>query len=486
MLPILSEIPVPEDRIVTGSELEKLLENTSHFSAPHVLGLVKPNSTRELKEILQWACNHNIKLYTFSLGLNWGLGSRLPVSDHCLLVELSAMNQILEINTRYHYAIVEPGVTQGQLSDEIEKQGLPLMHNVTGSHPRASVMGNILERGSGFLGHRINDLRGMEVMLADGSLVRSGFWNLEPSDRELHHFPFGLGPDWRGLFSQSNLGITTKVVVNLYPRMEVQKMLWIKVDQTKLPRLTEAIARLYQRNYIHSATHIGNDKRMKIENKNRGEATVWTAMAMVQGSEAFVRFLEEEIPLHIRAHCDSMGFLTQQEAVQQDLGEIFGCHTGRPTDYFVRAMYQSEGASLDRGQWQIDHGKYGMLCCLPILPAAEADIRRSTEILDGIFQDFGIMPATTLNPLNDLYLEAVINIYFDRTNPAEVEKAHRANEEMIRRFYQDGFRFYRFDVKTMQSYIDPANPHWKLVGKLKSALDPKGTLSPGRYAPGAE
>ena len=204
MLPYLSEIPLAEDQIISGPELEKLLENTSHFESPHVLGLVKPRSLADLEKILRWARECNISLYTFSRGLNWGLGSRLPVSDHCLLVELSAMNNILEINTRFHYAIVEPGVTQGQLAEAIEKQGLPLMLNVTGSHPNASVTGNIMERGSGFLAHRIQDLRGMEVMLADGSVVRSGFWNLEPSGRELQHFPYGIGPDWRGLFSQSD------------------------------------------------------------------------------------------------------------------------------------------------------------------------------------------------------------------------------------------------------------------------------------------
>ncbi len=486
MLPYLSEIPLVEDQIITGPELEKLLENTSHFEAPHVLGLVKPRSLADLEKILRWARERNISLYTFSRGLNWGLGSRLPVSDHCLLVELSAMNNILEINTRFHYAIVEPGVTQGQLAEAIEKQGLPLMLNVTGSHPNASVTGNIMERGSGFLAHRIQDLRGMEVMLADGSVVRSGFWNLEPSGRELHHFPYGIGPDWRGLFSQSNLGITTKVVVNLYPKKEVQKMLWIKVSQPQLPGLTTILAELYQRNYIHSVTHIGNDKRMKIENKNQGEASVWTAMALVQGSASFVRFLEDEIPQYLQDQYLSMGFLTREEAIEQELEEVFGCHTGRPTDYFVRAMYQSEGAVLDPRDWQIDHGKYGMLCCLPILPAGAGDIQKAIDILDSIDRDFGVLPATTLNPLNDLYLEAVINIYFDRTNPAEVEKAHRANDEMTRRFYQEGFRFYRFDVKTMQAYIDPENPHWKLVSKLKSALDPGGILSPGRYAPLAD
>jgi len=475
---------LPENLISSGKELDTLLQNTSHFEAPVVLGLIKITSHAELDAVVSIANQHSIQLYTYSRGLNWGLGSKLPVVDGCVLVDLSGLDQIVEINEKFHYAIIEPGVSQGQLADEIVKRDLKLMLNVTGSSPHSSVVGNSMERGSGFLAHRIEDVRGMEVLLADGSRVKSGFWNLEPSERTVQHFAYGMGPDWRGIFSQSNLGIVTQIVLNLYPKKEVQKMIWIKVEQAQLPDLVDALSDLYQRKYIYSVTHIGNDKRMKIENQNKQNTTIWTAMAMVQGSENFVRFLEEEIPVKLNHICDSMGFLNQAEAENQNLGEVFGCHVGKPTDYFVRAMYQSEGATLDRKDLQIDLGKYGMLCCLPILPANGPDIEKATEILDSIERDFGIIPAATLNPLNDLYLESVINIYFDRTEPAAIEIAHNANNEMIRRFYEAGFKFYRFDVKTMHDYINPENPHWKLVGKLKEALDPNRIFSPGRYEAG--
>ena len=470
-----------ENIISSGPTLDPLLQNTSHFSAPEVKGLLRIRSQKMLDEVVAIANFNKIPLYTYSKGLNWGLGSKLPVGDGCILLDLSALDTISEINEKFHYAIVEPGVSQGQLAEEINKRGLKLMVNVTGSSPQASVLGNTMERGSGFLAHRIEDARGYEVLLADGSRIKSGFWNLPPSDRAVHHFQYGMGPDWRGIFSQSNLGIVTQMVVNLFPKKELQKMIWIKVEQAQLPDLVDALSDLYQRKYIHSVTHIANDKRMKIENKNIGNSTIWTAMAMVQGSENFVQFLEQEIPTLLDGICTSMGFLNEQEADNQNLGEVFGCHIGIPTDYFVRAMYQSEGATLDRVDLQIDLGRYGMLCCLPILPAHGPDIKKATQILDSIEADFGIIPASTLNPLNDLYLESVINIYFDRTMPEAIELAHKANKEMIRRFDEAGFRFYRFDVKTMHDYMDPQNPHWKLVSRLKAALDPNGILSPGRY-----
>jgi 4-cresol dehydrogenase (hydroxylating) len=481
VLDALSSLLGPVNVVLPGNELSKNLQNTSHFEEPNVLGWVKPTQAEQIPEILSICRQHHFPVYTYSNGLNWGLGSRLPYEDDCILLELSNLNQILEINEQFHYAIVEPGVTQEQLSNEINRRGLKLILNVTGSSPKSSVLGNTMERGSGFLEHRINDLKGMEVILADGTIIQSGFWNMEPSQREIQHFPMGMGPDWRGLFSQSNLGIVCKGVINLTPKKEVQKMLWCKVEQAKMPALVEAIAGLYQRHYIHSVTHIGNDKRMKIEHKSAEQGTTWTSMAMIQGSGNFVRFLEEEIPVYLEGLCLSMGFLTKEEAEAMELGEIFGCHVGIPTDYFVRAMYKSEDAELDPNDIQIDFGKYGMLCCLPVLPAKAEDIKAAIDILESIEHDFGILPAATLNPMNDQCLESVINIYFDRYDPESVKKAHDVNNEMIRRFYTSGFRFYRFDVKTLHTYINPENTHWKLVARLKKALDPDRILSPGRY-----
>lgn len=285
VLEALSSLLGTGNVVLPGKELSKNLQNTSHFEAPNVLGWVKPTQAEQIPEILSICRQHHVPVYTYSNGLNWGLGSRLPYEDNCILLELSNLNQILEINEQFHYAIVEPGVTQEQLSNEINRRGLKLILNVTGSSPKSSVLGNTMERGSGFLEHRINDLKGMEVILADGTIIRSGFWNMEPSQREIQHFPMGMGPDWRGLFSQSNLGIVCKGVINLTPKKEVQKMLWCKVEQAKMPALVEAIAGLYQRHYIHSVTHIGNDKRMKIEHKSAEQGTTWTSMAMIQGRD---------------------------------------------------------------------------------------------------------------------------------------------------------------------------------------------------------
>ena len=210
---------IPNERIVSQKEqLQRALLNTSGFNPPYVPAIIKPANRVELEAIVKHANAHDMPLYTYSKGYNWGLGSKLPVQDNCTLLDLSALNKIIEVNEAFRYAIVEPGVTQQQLFEYLEANNYNLMLNVTGSWQHTSVLGNMLERGSGFLGHRIDDLRGLEVLLADGSTVRTGFWNHTPTDRMVHHFTYGTGPDIKGLFSQSNLGRVTAAVVNLQPK----------------------------------------------------------------------------------------------------------------------------------------------------------------------------------------------------------------------------------------------------------------------------
>lgn len=460
--------------------LEHFLENTTGFQKPAVPAILKPGNLEELSSVLKICRREKLPVYTFSKGLNWGLGSKLPPQDGCLLIELSRMNRILEINEKFHYAIVEPGVSQGELSAEIRRRGLKLMLNVTGSSPDASVLANMLERGSGFMAHRIDDLKGMEVMLADGRIFRSGFWS-EKGSLEVFHYPHGIGPDWRGIFSQSNLGIVSKAVVRLHPALEVQKMLWCKVEEARLPALVEGLGELYRRKYLVSVTHIGNDKRMKIEHQGVDQPSTWTSFGMVQGSEEFMQFLEQEIPRQIGSRCLSLGFFTQAESEAAGIGPVFGCNIGIPTDYFLKAMYRSEDLNPDEHPLQIDHGPLGMLCCLPVLPLEASAIQKCLDILNSIYRDLGIQPASTLNPLNELCLESVINIYFDRNNPVAVEKAHEANREMSIRFYEAGFRFYRLDVQLMQEFMEKDGKNRELVDQLRQSLDPAGILSPGRY-----
>jgi 4-cresol dehydrogenase (hydroxylating) flavoprotein subunit len=461
--------------------LENQLQNTSHFEPPHVEGWVQPKSVEDIQLILRQANENITPVYPYSLGLNWGLGSRLPVEDGCVLLDLSQMNKIIRVESHFHYAVIEPGVTQQAMFEHLKNNNLGMMLNVTGSSPAASIVGNMLERGSGFLKHKIEDLLGLEVVLPNGNVIKTGFWAEAEEGRDVTNFKYGVGPDLTGLFCQGNFGVVTKAVVRLYPNKQVSKMLWCKLDQVHLPEFVENIARLFQEGHLHSVMHIGNDKRMKIENQNLEDTSVWTGMCKIGGRPGYINWLETELKQELSPLCIDMQFFGEHELPDENLAHIYGCHVGKPTDFFVRAMYQSVGETLQDGELDIDKGRIGMLCCLPVLPAKADAIKRAAEILDEVAKSHGIMAAGTFNPIDGYNLEAVINLYFDRRKPEEVKQAHAANDALHDVFHASGFKFYRLDVKNMHRVFDYKPLYWETLDGLKKSIDPNGIISPGRY-----
>ncbi|KAK6948854.1 hypothetical protein Daesc_008925 [Daldinia eschscholtzii] len=144
-----------------------------------------------------------------------GPAPRVPGS---IALDLHRMNKIIEVNEKFSYAVVEPGVTFGDLYEYCEKNKLKAWPS-TASLGWGSVIGNALDRGLGFIptGVHYENIAGMEVVLADGDIVRTGQFAMSNSP-SAHITKLTFGPSIDGLFLQSNLGIVTKMGINLTPQ----------------------------------------------------------------------------------------------------------------------------------------------------------------------------------------------------------------------------------------------------------------------------
>ncbi|HET9944001.1 MAG TPA: FAD-binding oxidoreductase, partial [Terriglobia bacterium] len=186
-----------------------------------IAAVLRPQSVEEVQQIVQTANTHRVALYPISTGNNWGYGSALPVRDDNVVVDLSRMNRIVDINTELAYAVLEPGVTQGQLYQHLQHHRIPLLLNPTGAGPHCSILGNTLERGFGIgpNGDHFLAQCGMEVVLATGEILHTGFGHYANAKAQ-YVYKWGVGPYLDGLFTQSNLGIVTKIGVWLMPAPE--------------------------------------------------------------------------------------------------------------------------------------------------------------------------------------------------------------------------------------------------------------------------
>ena len=131
--------------------------------------ILYPATVGEVQQIVEEARARGTPLYPVSTGMNWGLGSRHPVRDDCVVVDLRRLDRIREVDLAHGYAVIEAGVSQYALAQRLD--GTPWMLNVTTSCKDSGLLGNAMDRGEGCIRPRREDLLGLELVLGDGSLL---------------------------------------------------------------------------------------------------------------------------------------------------------------------------------------------------------------------------------------------------------------------------------------------------------------------------
>ncbi|KAL6709794.1 hypothetical protein ACN47E_001223 [Coniothyrium glycines] len=215
-------------RNVVGDDQVYLVDDLAEYIDPYEMhetedkrripsAAVRPSNVEELRGVLKVSNEADIPVWTFSRGKNLGYGGPAPRVTGSIALDLHRMNKIIEVNAAYAYAVVEPGVTFTELYDYCVKNKLNVWPSVP-SLGWGSVVGNTLDRGTGFTPTAAHHqhIAGLEVMLANGDLVRTGQFGVSNSPSS-HLSKFTFGPSIEGLFLQSNLGIVTKMGIWLTP-----------------------------------------------------------------------------------------------------------------------------------------------------------------------------------------------------------------------------------------------------------------------------
>lgn len=178
---------------------------------------VAPANVEEVQALVAIANEYKIPFWINSAGKNWGYGGPAGVIRGTVNLDLKRMNRIIEVNEKQAYCLVEPGVTFFDLYKYIRERDIKLWLDVP-SPAWGSIIGNTIEYGLGYTnyGQRINFLCGMEVVLPNGDLVRTGQGAI-PGSQTWSQYRRGIGPRVDELFCQTSLGIVTKMGLWLQP-----------------------------------------------------------------------------------------------------------------------------------------------------------------------------------------------------------------------------------------------------------------------------
>lgn len=182
--------------------------------------VVLPESKEDVVATLKIANKYKIPVGVMGGGVN-AAGNALP-SEGGIALDVKRMDNIIEINTDSGYAIIEPGVSQDQLSAALREKGYRM--HITTAPGSATALGCTLSRGTGSLTLRhFDNIVDLEVVLADGTVFRTGSSNFPDGGMHLRYGPF---PDLAGLLtcSYGTIGVITQASFRIYPINEANRV----------------------------------------------------------------------------------------------------------------------------------------------------------------------------------------------------------------------------------------------------------------------
>ena len=209
--------------------------------APDIV--VFPTSTEQISGIVKQCNQFNVPFLARGAGTSLS-GGCLPIGGGVMIV-LTKMKSILEINLRDRYAIVEPGMVNLHLTNALKGTGYHYAPDPS-SQGACTIGGNIATNSGGphtlKYGVTTNHVLGLEAVLPDGSIIELGGTTAEVPGYDMH-----------GLFvgNEGTFGICTKAIVRLTRDPESHRTM-LAVFQT-IGDATRAISAMIAAGIIPSA-----------------------------------------------------------------------------------------------------------------------------------------------------------------------------------------------------------------------------------------
>jgi len=420
-----------------------------------------PQSAEEVQSLMAICNEFQIPVYPVSTGKNLGYGGSAPVLTGSVVLDLKRMNRIIEVNEENAFALVEPGVSYFDLYNYIQEKGLDLWIDCP-DPGWGSLIGNSLDHG---VGYTVNPYRdhfeahcGMEVVLADGDIVRTGMGAL-PNAETWQQYRWGYGPWMDGLFAQSNFGVVTKMGFWLSPAPEAFRSGSVQVmrynDVHELVRIT---AKMMYRGILNSNAGVQSPMQFAIgQNPEMHER-------YERANEEDIRILDEF------ARSNNTPFWSSQFKF-----------------YGPREIVDSSWEYVKRQFADIDGaGTNGHLGFSPVVPMTGEAVLESNKVLGRVLREMGGNTVFNVPPYSYHQRTFTILVGFTVTRDADTNrKTREIFRELVKVAAEHGWGEYRTHTAFMDdcaaAYSFNDNALLRLQQTLKDAIDPRGIISAGRY-----
>ncbi len=443
---------VPGVRMLTevGDRESYRLDETAYLAAGLPGAVALPETTEEVAGLLRLASRHGVAVVPRGAGT--GLSGGAAGIEGALTIALMRMDRILEIDAANLCIVTQPGVINATLKAAVAAEGLFYPPDPA-SYESCSIGGNLGTNAGGLCcvkyGQTRDSVLGLEVVLADGTVIRTGGRNVKDvAGYSLTHLFVG---------SQGTLGIITEATLRLRPAPGPRSTLLAFFDT--LDAAGEAVAGMTAAGLVPVTLELMDRETIRaVEDWHHlGLDTEAAAMLMV----------ESDAP--------GPGAASELDAAERACVAAGGRSLVRATDpveaEWLRQARRLALRALER-QGTVRMEDVGV-------PRARVpDLLRAIEritVAHGVrCATFGHAGDGNLHP----------NFIFDRDDPDAAALTHRVRDEIFRAALDLG------GTVTAEHGIGAARREWlpiqhgegavAVMRAIKVALDPQGILNPGR------
>ncbi len=219
-----SVLYTPEDLAVYS------FDGTFAEGSPGVI--VLPQTTEQVSQVIQLAANKRLPVVARGMGSGLAAGS-IPLPEGCIVISLTRMNQILEIDPQNATVQTEAGVVTANLQAEVEKVGLFYPPDPS-SIRHSTIGGNIACNAGGprclKYGVTGDYVLGLTVVLADGRALRTGGKPIKDV----------TGYNLKSLFtgSEGTLGLVTEALLRLIAKPKYARTALAEFDSLEMATQT--------------------------------------------------------------------------------------------------------------------------------------------------------------------------------------------------------------------------------------------------------
>ncbi len=264
----LTEI-LGSSRVLTDDDNRIFFSQDVYNQGEMALAVIQPETTDELAASVRAATNAGIAVFPRGGGMSYTDGY-IPSVKNSIVVDTAMMDKIVEINEEDMYVTVQPGVTWDQLYEALKERGLrtPFWGPFSGKFATVggSVSQGAVSFGSGDAGTSADSIMGLEVVTADGEVIKTGAGGGEFGRPFFRHY----GPDLTGIFcgDAGALGIKVSISMRLLKTFPEVMALSYKFDNFEM--MAQAMIGVGRENVASEA--YGMDPVLNETNLGRTEA----------------------------------------------------------------------------------------------------------------------------------------------------------------------------------------------------------------------